>query len=578
MKFRIRELVEQSLESLLQTQLIPAASMPSSIAIEHSRREGHGDFATAIALGMAKKASMKPREIAELIREHMPESSLVEHTEIAGPGFINFFLTTHAYCAVVAEILENGDNYGSLVRSGSNKILIEFVSANPTGPLHVGHGRGAAYGDTLARIMHKAGYSVDTEYYVNDIGRQMSILTLSTWVRYLQIEQNDLDFPKGAYRGDYVVELAKQAKTEFGELFVRTVENLLSDLPDGEDAALDQLVGRCQDRLGDSDYETLRQWVLDVMVEDLRDDLKGFGVEYDQWFAESQVVKSGEVEHVVSHLKARSHLYESDGALWFRSTEYGDEKDRVVVRSNNALTYFASDIAYHLNKYQRGYNMMINIWGADHHGYIARMKAVLQAAGEDPEQLIILLVQFASLYRKGVKISMSTRAGEFVSLRQLREEIGEDAARFFYVSRKSDQHLEFDLDLAKSQSNDNPVYYIQYAHARIASIFRQMRERGVSRNCDANHSLLERDAEISLMKCLARYPEVIESSASALEPHQIAYYLRELANEFHSFYNKERVLDCEQSLRDARLDLLEATRQVLSSGLNLIGVSAPDSM
>ncbi len=578
MKYAIREFLNQAAAALVQSGQVPPECVPNPIAVERSRREGYGDFASAAALAMARGAKMKPRRLAELLQQNLPATALVEKTEIAGPGFINFFLADHAYSAVVPEILEKGSRFGTVEHDGSKRVLIEFVSANPTGPLHVGHGRGAAYGDALAKIMRAAGHAVDTEYYVNDIGRQMNILSASVWVRYLQGEGRDLEFPQGAYQGDYVRDVAKLARSEFSVSLVRESIGLTQELPEDVDQALDALIERCIDRLGAQRFDGLREWVLEKMQAGLRSELEDFGIGFDRWFQESSVVRSGEVEQAVESLRKNGQLYESEGAVWLRSSDFGDEKDRVVIRSNGALTYFATDIAYHLNKFRRGYNEMINIWGADHHGYIARMKAALEAAGEDSDRLAILVVQFASLYRKGVKVQMSTRAGEFVTLRQLMDEIGRDAARFFYASRKSDQHLEFDLELAKSASSDNPVYYIQYAHARICSIFRQLEERSIPKGSAPDHAILVRESEVDLMKCLSRFPEVIESSASALEPHQIAYYLRELATALHSFYNKERVLECDRELRDARCDLLAATQQVLAGGLALIGVSVPQTM
>ena len=353
---------------------------------------------------------------------------------------------------------------------------------------------------------------------------------------------------------------------------------MFQDLPDEPDDVLDRLIEFAKNLLGSDNFFCIRRFALDSMVKVIQSDLEAFDVEHKEWFFESQVVDSKETDQAVSCLVDKEQIYEADGALWFRSMEYGDEKDRVVIRSNGELTYFATDIAYHLNKFKRGYNKMINIWGADHHGYIARMKGVLKAAGEDSERLQILVVQLAALRRGSKKIALSTRAGDFVSLKELLDETGKDAARFFYVLRKPEQHLDFDLELAKSKSNENPVYYVQYAHARISSVFRQMQERGIVRQGKTNYDLLEQEAEVRLMKQLAQYPEIIESSAQACEPHQVAYYLREVANEFHSLYNKERILDCSDSLRNARLDLIEATRHVLANGLGLLGVAAPDSM
>ncbi len=554
------------------------ASVPAAIPVDSARRAGQGDYATGVALSMARPNGLKPTELASMIQDHLPAADFLDKTEVAGPGFINFFLSDIALTDIVAEILEKGNDYGAGDVDNPDRILLEFVSANPTGPLHVGHGRGVAFGDALARLLRVAGHHVDTEYYVNDLGRQMDILCASVWIRYLQLHDKDVTLPVGAYQGEYIMDCSKAFREQVDAEFA----NLESDPPDVEnddkDLVLTKLISWCRQSLGNDDFNTLRRFVLTEMVEMIRDDLKILGVVHDEWFFESRLLEQGDVEHAVSQLQEQGFLYQSEGATWFRSSEFGDEKDRVLVRSNGELTYFASDIAYHLDKLNRDYNYVINIWGADHHGYIARMMAALQAAGEDSNRLKILLVQFATLYRASVKIPMSTRAGEFVTLRELVEETGKDAARFFYVLRKSEQHLDFDLDLAKEESSENPVYYVQYAHARICSVFRQMSERGIVRDRNSSLSLLASEAELGMTKSLVKYPEVIQNAASSYEPHQVAYYLRDVATEFHSFYNKERILDCEPSLRSARLDLIDAVRQVLANGLNALGVSTPESM
>ena len=578
MKHRIRELVESSIRTLVDQGEVPPEVAQQSFPIEYPRREGHGDFATSAALAMAKQSGKRPRDLALLIQENLPDSPILEKTEIAGPGFINFFLTERAYAGVVNEIRKQSGSFGHLKPKQSQRVLVEFVSANPTGPLHVGHGRGAAVGDTLVRILRAAGHQVDTEYYVNDIGRQMNILALSVWIRYLQLQGLETGFPQGAYQGDYVSECAAALQETCELKQVQNTAELFDDLPDSNDEVLDCLIDRAMQLLGRSNFENIRKFALNSMVDVIRTDLDVFGVQHQQWFFESNVVDSGEIKQAISNLRDSGQLYESEGAVWFRSTAHGDEKDRVVVRSNSELTYFATDIAYHLNKYKRGYNKMINIWGADHHGYITRMMAAMEASGEDSGKLEILVVQLAALRRGEKKIALSTRAGDFVSLKDLVEEIGSDAARFFYILRKPQQHLDFDLDLAKSKTNENPVYYVQYAHARVCSVFRQMHERGLQHPSNANHELLSQESEIRLLKKLSQYPEIIESSAESREPHQIAYYLREVATEFHSFYNKERILDSEPALRDARLDLVDAVRQVLANGLELLGVSAPEVM
>ena len=554
------------------------ASVPAAIPVDSARRAGQGDYATGVALSMARPNGLKPAELASMIQDYLPAADFLDKTEVAGPGFINFFLSDIALTDVVAEILEKGNDYGAGDVDNPDRILLEFVSANPTGPLHVGHGRGAAFGDALARLLRVAGHHVDTEYYVNDLGRQMDILCASVWIRYLQLHDKDVTLPVGAYQGEYIMDCAKVFREQVDAEFANLESNPPDVENDDKDLVLTELISWCRQSLGNDDFNTLRRFVLTEMVEMIRDDLKILGVVHDEWFFESRLLEQGDVEHAVSQLQEQGFLYQSEGATWFRSSEFGDEKDRVLVRSNGELTYFASDIAYHLDKLNRDYNYVINIWGADHHGYIARMMAALQAAGEDSNRLKILLVQFATLYRASVKIPMSTRAGEFVTLRELVEETGKDAARFFYVLRKSEQHLDFDLDLAKEESSENPVYYVQYAHARICSVFRQMSERGIVRDRNSSLSLLASETELGLTKSLVKYPEVIQNAASSFEPHQVAYYLRDVATEFHSFYNKERILDCEPSLRSARLDLIDAVRQVLANGLNALGVSTPESM
>ena len=578
MKRKIQNLLKQSVGALVDSGDVSEASVPAAIPVDSARRAGQGDYATGVALSMARPNGLKPAELASMIQDHLPAADFLDKTEVAGPGFINFFLSDIALTDVVVEILEKGNDYGAGDIDNPDRILLEFVSANPTGPLHVGHGRGVAFGDALARLLRVAGHHVDTEYYVNDLGRQMDILCASVWIRYLQLHDKDVTLPVGAYQGEYIMDCAKVFREQVDAEFA----NLESDPPDVEnddkDLVLTELISWCRQSLGNDDFNTLRRFVLTEMVEMIRDDLKILGVVHDEWFFESRLLEQGDVEHAVSQLQEQGFLYQSEGATWFRSSEFGDEKDRVLVRSNGELTYFASDIAYHLDKLNRDYNYVINIWGADHHGYIARMMAALQAAGEDSNRLKILLVQFATLYRASVKIPMSTRAGEFVTLRELVEETGKDAARFFYVLRKSEQHLDFDLDLAKEESSENPVYYVQYAHARICSVFRQMSERGIARTEKGSLSLLASETELGLTKSLVKYPEVIQNAASSFEPHQVAYYLRDVATEFHSFYNKERILDCEPSLRSARLDLIDAVRQVLANGLNALGVSTPESM
>jgi len=605
LKAHLTELVTQAIARLkADGVLAPDAQTP--IEIERARAKEHGDFACNIALGLARVAAgLKPRELAQKIVAALPASTQVEKVEIAGPGFINFFLAAAAYHGVVHSVLNQRDRYGRSDLGGGARIHLEFVSANPNGPLHVGHGRGAAYGDSLARLLGAVGYRVHREYYINDAGRQMDILALSVWLRYLELcdvqgstsaaggrmpgaAGEKFEFPSNGYRGDYVYDIGATLHREQGNAFLRphtaVFEGVPPDEPQGGDKEkhVDALIARMRELLGAADYRRVHRLGLDTLLADIRKDLQEFGVTYDEWYPESRLIETHAVERALALLKARGFLYEKDGARWFASTRFGDEKDRVVVRENGAITYFASDIAYHLDKFERGFSRAIDIWGSDHHGYVARVKAALAALDRDPDALSVLLVQFAVLFRGGQKQQMSTRSGEFVTLRELRAEVGNDAARFFYVLRKSEAHMDFDLDLAKAQSTDNPVYYIQYAHARIHSVFRQLRERGLRRNTDLAGIELNRLTEAhetELMARLAQYPETLEQAARDYAPHQLAYYLRELANDLHTYYNAhEFLLKDDAALRDARLTLIDATRQVLANGLQLLGVSAPESM
>ena len=585
MKAHIRSLLEYALATLRDDGELAINSLPE-IPIEHSRRDGQGDFASPVALSLARIARRKPREIAERIASRLPASELISSVEIAGPGFINFTVATEAYAAVVRRILVSGPRSEGATRGDGRRIQVEFVSANPTGPLHVGHGRGAAYGATLANVLEAAGFDVQREYYVNDAGRQMHILALSVWLRYLERLGTAVAFPSNGYRGDYIHDISAALERDVGADLAVAAETLMDGVPPDEpaggdkEAHVDALIARARTLLGPQRYERVFALSRDMGVEDIRSDLEEFGVVYDEWFSERSLVDAGDVETVVSRLRERGHVYERDGALWFRSTEFGDEKDRVVVRENGESTYFASDIAYAANKFDRGFERAIYVWGADHHGYIARVKAAVEALGYVPEAVEILIVQFANLYRGGERVQMSTRSGEFVTLRELRNEVGADAARFFYVMRRCEQHLDFDLELAKSRSNDNPVYYVQYAHARIASVLRQCAERGMDPGAgpDAALDTLVEDEPLALMRELAKYSEVLANSAQALEPHQLATYLREVATQLHGFYNAHTFLVDDDAVRGARLSLAVATQSILADGLALLGVSAPDSM
>ena len=571
----------------------------SLIQLERPKQENHGDYACNLALLLAKPLRRNPREIAAQLLAALPASPNVEKAEVAGAGFINLFLKPAAKQQIVADILDSGENFGRNRLGAGKKILIEFVSANPTGPLHVGHGRGAAVGASLANVLGAAGYQVSREFYVNDAGRQMDILVLSTWLRYLELlelgrrgrvddratgrvrsfDELIVPFPSNAYQGEYVRAMAKQLVDSQGKRYVREASDLLRGVAEAQadpEVHLDGLIANAKKLLG-KDYADIHRFVLTEQLNDCRDDLSEFGVTFDAWFSEKSLFDSGQVKHTMELLEKKRQIYAKDGAKWFSSSKFGDEKDRVVLRENGEFTYFAGDIAYHLDKFERGFERVIDIWGADHHGYVARLKGALQALGFDADRLTVALVQFAVLYRSGKKVSMSTRAGEFVTLRELRQEVGNDAARFFYVLRKSDQHLDFDLDLAKSQSNENPVYYVQYAHARICSVLEEWGGDEAKLKL-ADMAPLTSAHELALLQRLIEYPEIVEGAARDLSPHLIAFYLKELAAEFHSYYNATRFLVPEAQIRNARLALVAAVRQVLRNGLGLVGVSCPKKM
>ena len=583
--------IKTHLSGLMRAALLSLApdQADTPILIERPKQAAHGDFACNLAMQLARALKRNPREIAQLLLGEIPPSPFVARTEIAGAGFINFHLLPAAKLDVVRRILDQGENFGRSMQGGKRKLQIEFVSANPTGPLHVGHGRGAAYGASLSSLLAFAGWDVTREYSVNDAGRQMDILALSGWLRYLERCGENIPFPPNAYQGEYVRDMAAAMQTAHGNKFVRPAATVLQGTPGLPDAAraddeakaqreahLDALIASGKRLLG-KDWDYVHAHVLTEQLADCRSDLEEFGVNYDVWFSEKSLFDTGLVARCVELLEKAGHIYEQNGARWFRSTTFGDEKDRVVQRDNGLYTYFASDIAYHLNKFERGFTRIINIWGADHHGYIPRVKGSLAALGLDPDVLDVALVQFAVLYRNGQKAPMSTRSGEFVTLRTLREEVGNDACRFFYVLRKSDQHLDFDLDLAKSQTNENPVYYIQYAHARVCSVLAQWNgdESDLGK---ADLARLDNAYELALAAKLGEFPELVEAAAADLAPHLIAFYLKDLSAAFHSYYNAERMLVDDVALKDARVALAVAVRQVIRNGLAILGVSCPQSM
>ena len=589
MKEHLRELVAQSLLDLRRHGRLPQDLAVPDFVVERTKSRDHGDYATNVALLLAKAAGMKPRELAEALVDTLPSSQHVEKVAIAGPGFINFTLARGCRLGTVRRVFELGKDYGRAPAGSRGSVTVEFVSANPNGPLHVGHGRGAAYGATVASLLDAAGYKVQREYYVNDAGRQMDILAVSVWLRYHELGGVNVRFPVNGYKGDYVVDIARALRAKAGDSLRRTAIEITDGLPADEDQGgdkelhVDALIARARQLLGADGYRKVFDAGLAWCLADIRDDLAGFGVHHDNFFSERSLMTDGYVDRAIATLQANGHLYELDGALWFRATTFGDDKDRVVRRENGVTTYFASDLGYLLSKFERGFERAIYIFGADHHGYIARLKAAAQGLGLDPAKIEIQLVQFAILFRGGERVQMSTRAGSFVTLRELREDVGTDAARFFYVMRGNDQHLDFDLDLAKKHNKENPVYYVQYAHARISSLFRKLAEKQLSFNRSAAEAARQRlvsEREMDLIDELMRFPEVIESAAEGRAPQVLVHYLRDVASALHTFYDDSPILkpEVEEDVRAARLGLAKATQQVLANGLALLGVSAPDSM
>lgn len=583
----MKSLIEQHLATALAS-LQSAGTIPSdlsvNIAVTRTRDASHGDFASNVAMQLAKPAGRSPREIAQLLVDALPENNDIREVSIAGPGFINFFQNDAAATSVVATVLEQGEQFGRSEVGKGQRWQVEYVSANPTGPLHVGHGRGAALGATMANLLAAVGFEVQREYYVNDAGRQMDILAASVWLRYLELCGESFDFPSNGYKGEYILDIASALRQQHGDKFRHAAAVLFQSVPPDEpaggdkEAHIDGIVGQARQLLG-NDYSVVFDLALNAILTDIKEDLGEFGVIYDQWFSERSL--SEHVQTAIKKLDDAGHLYVKEGATWFRSTKFGDEKDRVVVRDNGQTTYFASDIAYIDNKLERGFDKVLYVFGADHHGYTNRMFAACEALGHNRDKLQFLLIQFAILYRGGERLQMSTRSGSFVTIRELREEVGKDAARFFYVMRRYQQHLDFDLDLAKSQSNENPVYYVQMAHARICSVQRRADQLGLT--FDRTHGLgalhlLTEPEEAELLTLLATYPELLEKAAVNHEPHQLTTYLRDLANGLHSYYSAHKTLVDDNDLRQARLCLMFAVQQVLYNGLTLLDVSAPEVM
>ncbi len=586
MKQTLKALIQQAVVSLKDEGVLDQAVI-ANIVIERARDSSHGDFASNLALSLAKSAKINPLILAQKIIEALPDNDAVIKVEIAGPGFINFFIDPNRSYQIVSQIHQQGSQFGLSKVGGGKKIQVEFVSANPTGPLHVGHGRGAAYGSAVASLLEAIGFEVHREYYVNDAGRQMDILATSIWLRYLEECGEVVVFPNNGYRGEYVREIAWKLHDKVQNEYRHPAELVLEDIPADEaqggdkEVHIDALIGRTKVLLGTTQYRDIFQAGLNAILDDIKVDLNEFGIDYKHWFSERKLMEEGAIETALNLLEAGGYLYKKEGATWFKSTQLGDDKDRVVVRDNGQSTYFASDIAYHMNKLDRGFDQIINIWGADHHGYIPRINAALLALGGDAKKLKVLLVQFAVLYRGDDKVPMSTRSGEFVTLRQLRGEVGKDAARFFYLMRRSDQHMDFDLKLATAKTNENPVFYVQYAHARICSVLRQLDEKNLERDLNLGMKslkLLTASYEVILLNSLSRYPELLEKAALNYEPHQLIHYLRALANDFHTYYNAHQFLVDNVSLRNARLNLITAIKQVLSNGLTLLGIHSPEAM
>jgi arginyl-tRNA synthetase len=585
LKAELEELLARALAAL-QGNFLHAAVERAEVSVERTRDPQHGDYSCNIALRLARTAGRKPRELAAAIVAALPPDPLLARAEVAGAGFINLYLAREAQGEVLRRVLAQGDRYGTSSAGAGERVNVEFVSANPTGPLHVGHGRQAAYGATLANLLRAVGYDASREYYINDGGRQVDILTASAWVRYLQAGGESLPFPENGYRADYVRDIAAQLRAAQGDALrasaAAVLDGLPADAPAGDkEQYIDALIARMRELLGPAACEAVQELALAAMLADIRDDLREFGVEFETWSSERALTRSGAVERALRRLAELGHSYTREGALWLRSSAFGDSEDRVLVRANGQHTYFAPDVAYHLDKFGRGFVRLIDVWGADHHGYIPRMRAALNAMGEDGDCFEVCLMQFVSLFRGGEKVPMGKRDGQFVTLRQLRAEVGNDACRVFYLMRSHDQPLDFDLELAKSRSNDNPVYYMQYAHARVASVMKQLAARGLEYDAAsalASLARLDGPHEAAVLRALSRYPETVHQAATQRTPHTLVHFLRELAQAFHTWYNAAQFIVDEAPLRNARLALALGAQQVMRNGLALLGASAPESM
>ncbi|HEU4624935.1 MAG TPA: arginine--tRNA ligase [Steroidobacteraceae bacterium] len=586
MKQQLEQLVSTALSQLVGS-LLTEAPDPLTVTVERTRDAQHGDFATNVAMRLAKAARRNPRELAAAIVAALPANDIIAKTEVAGAGFINFFLVKDVLAREVSRIHELGDSYGRSTLGRGQRIIVEFVSANPTGPLHVAHGRHAAYGASLSNVLAAAGFNVHREYYINDAGRQMDILASSVWLRYLETFGEQITIPANGYPGEYLKPVAAKVREVVGERLRRPAADVYTGLPPDEPSGgdkevyVDAVIERARTLIGKDEFAGVLNLALEYLLSDIRNDLEEFGVVFDRWYSERSLDTSGAIDRALAKLESLGHLYKQDGAIWFRATAFGDEKDRVVVRENGQKTYFASDIAYHLDKRERGFEKLIDVLGSGHHGYIARVRAGLAALGEPPDSLEVPMIQIVTLYRGNEPVKMSKRAGTFVTLRQLRGEVGNDACRFFYLMRSHEQNLDFDLELATSRTNENPVYYVQYAHARVKSLMKELAARGYAFDLQAglaNLSRLDSEHAQALITVLLRYPEAVEQAAINRAPHSIVYYLRELANAFHTYYNAEKVIVDDADLRNARAALGLAVAQVIRNGLALLGVSAPESM
>jgi arginyl-tRNA synthetase len=583
-KSDLERLLQEALRTLVPGVLAEAVD-PAQVVVERARDAQHGDFQSNIAMRLAKSARKNPRELAQSIVAALPQSPLLAGAEVAGAGFINFRLVKDAWFASLKSIAAQGAAYGRSSIGAGRKVMVEFVSANPTGPMHVGHGRGAAYGATLGNLLEATGHTVYREYYINDAGRQIDILAVSVYLRYLERCGETVTFPSNGYRAEYILPVADALQAKHGDTLKRPAADVLAgappDAPQGgdKDKHIDGLISNARKLLGSAGFESIILFARDAMMADIRNDLEEFRVHFDRFYSERELTQSGDIDRMLGRLRQSGHVYEKDGALWFKSTDYGDDEDRVVVRANGEKTYFAPDIAYHDDKLRRGHDLLIDVWGADHHGYVSRVRGALMALGHKGESFEVCLMQLVRLMRNGELVPMGKREGNFVTLREVRNEVGNDACRFFYLMRSHDQGLDFDLELAKSRSNENPVYYIQYAHARVASVMKQLGSKGLVYDAAAaDLAQLTNAHEQAVITSLSKYPEIVEHAALNRAPHALVHFLRDLANTLHTYYNAEQFIVEDSGLRNARLTLVLAVQTVIRNGLTLLGVSAPETM